>query len=95
MTLTTCGRHGGCDEGAGHVGACRSGGELINQTGRLNPDRFNYGEAANPWAGTAPDCPQGHHARRVYLWSYEPDDPSPWFCVDCKRRFNRGQSDGG
>ncbi len=41
----------------------------------------------NPWASESPDCPRGHHARRVYRWSYDPADPWPWFCPECKRRF--------
>jgi hypothetical protein len=41
----------------------------------------------NPWAASAPDCPQGHHARHVYRWSYDDTDPWPWFCPTCKQRF--------
>lgn len=82
-----CGRFQQCDQGIGHVGACYRDGELVNRT--YQSDRFNLGETANPWAGTSPDCPQGHHARRVYLWSYDVDDRWPWYCADCRRRFNK------
>lgn len=49
--------------------------------------RFIVGESSNPWAAVSPDCPRGHHARRVYRWSYDPTDPFPWLCVECQRRF--------
>jgi len=49
----------------------------------------------NPWAGISPDCPRGHHARRVFLWSYDETDPLPWYCADCRRRFKAPAAAGG
>jgi hypothetical protein len=48
---------------------------------------FTVNEARNPWAAESPDCPHGHHARDVYRWSYDADDPMPWYCAPCLRRF--------
>lgn len=45
----------------------------------------------NPWADHSPDCPRGHHARRVYRWAYDPPSPA-WYCGACHLLFDTEDS---
>lgn len=82
-----CPKKPDCLKVVGHGGPCINQVVTSHRRGDGESEGFIHGESTNPWAASSPDCPAGHHARRVYRWSYEPDDPFPWICVDCRRRF--------